>query len=148
MADAHGSGPCESNLMEVQVLLSAPNAAKPTLWRGFCFVLHDFYTILYLSTLRKMQKAEPHKRLRLFFLFFTRFGAVSYILPEEGPCFSHTDRRDLRGQCISNPSPSGRGAGYFRFRPVRRRELFHGQSPSEPMPAPIRAYSRPCNHRS
>ena len=23
-ADAHGSGPCESNFMEVQVLLSAP----------------------------------------------------------------------------------------------------------------------------
>ena len=25
LADAHGSGPCESNFMEVQVLLSAPN---------------------------------------------------------------------------------------------------------------------------
>ena len=24
LADAHGSGPCESNFMEVQVLLSAP----------------------------------------------------------------------------------------------------------------------------
>ena len=81
LADAHGSGPCESNLMEVQVLLSAPNTAKPTLCRGFCFVLHDFYTILCLSTLRKMQKAEPHKRLRLF---SARFGPVSYILPARG----------------------------------------------------------------
>ena len=25
LADAHGSGPCESNLMEVQVLLAAPD---------------------------------------------------------------------------------------------------------------------------
>ena len=28
LADAHGSGPCESNFMEVQVLLSAPRRSK------------------------------------------------------------------------------------------------------------------------
>ena len=28
LADAHGSGPCESNFMEVQVLLSAPRQSK------------------------------------------------------------------------------------------------------------------------
>ena len=29
LADAHGSGPCESNFMQVQVLLSAPNSKNP-----------------------------------------------------------------------------------------------------------------------
>ena len=29
LADAHGSGPCESNFMEVQVLLSAPKNKCP-----------------------------------------------------------------------------------------------------------------------
>ena len=29
LADAHGSGPCESNFMEVQVLLSAPRRGEP-----------------------------------------------------------------------------------------------------------------------
>ena len=29
LADAHGSGPCESNFMEVQVLLSAPKQYNP-----------------------------------------------------------------------------------------------------------------------
>ena len=28
MADAHGSGPCESNFMQVQVLLPAPTAVS------------------------------------------------------------------------------------------------------------------------
>ena len=28
LADAHGSGPCESNFMQVQVLLSAPNKKR------------------------------------------------------------------------------------------------------------------------
>ena len=39
-ADAHGSGPCESNFMEVQVLLSAPNHENPNLFsigEGFGF---------------------------------------------------------------------------------------------------------------
>ena len=29
LADAHGSGPCEGNFMEVQVLLSAPDQHNP-----------------------------------------------------------------------------------------------------------------------
>ena len=28
LADAHGSGPCESDFMQVQVLLSAPNSEQ------------------------------------------------------------------------------------------------------------------------
>ena len=32
LADAHGSGPCESNFMQVQVLLSAPESSL-----GLCF---------------------------------------------------------------------------------------------------------------
>ncbi len=31
LADAHGSGPCESNFMQVQVLLPAPNENNPNL---------------------------------------------------------------------------------------------------------------------
>ena len=45
LADAHGSGPCESNLMEVQVLLSAPKHENPNLipiGDGFGF-LHYFH---------------------------------------------------------------------------------------------------------
>ena len=37
MAVAQGSGPCESNLMQVQVLSSAPNSFKP----NFKFVQAD-----------------------------------------------------------------------------------------------------------
>lgn len=47
LADAHGSGPCESNFMEVQVLLAAPKAIEPAFLRWFYFYLHDFYTILF-----------------------------------------------------------------------------------------------------
>ena len=47
LADAHGSGPCESNFMEVQVLLAAPKAIEPAFLRWFYFCLHDFYTILF-----------------------------------------------------------------------------------------------------
>ena len=38
LADAHGSGPCESNFMQVQVLLSAPKKSfgNPKL---FCFYI-------------------------------------------------------------------------------------------------------------
>ena len=46
LADAHGSGPCESNLMEVQVLLSAPNSKNPNpkpIGEGFGFVIFIDY---------------------------------------------------------------------------------------------------------
>ena len=46
LADAHGSGPCESNFMQVQVLLSAPNENNPNLTPigdGFGFVLFYEY---------------------------------------------------------------------------------------------------------
>lgn len=42
LADAHGSGPCESNFMEVQVLLAAPKAIEPVQKRWFYFCIHDF----------------------------------------------------------------------------------------------------------
>ena len=46
LADAHGSGPCESNFMEVQVLLSAPNSTNPNpipIGEGFGFLLYLDY---------------------------------------------------------------------------------------------------------
>ena len=46
LADAHGSGPCESNFMEVQVLLSAPNSRNPNLvpiGNGFGFLIYLDY---------------------------------------------------------------------------------------------------------
>ena len=46
LADAHGSGPCESNFMQVQVLLSAPNSRNPNLvpiGEGFGFLLYLDY---------------------------------------------------------------------------------------------------------
>ena len=46
LADAHGSGPCESNLMEVQVLLSAPKHENPNLvpvGDGFGFLIYFDY---------------------------------------------------------------------------------------------------------
>ena len=41
LADAHGSGPCERKLMEVQVLLAAPNNENPNpspIGEGFGFL--------------------------------------------------------------------------------------------------------------
>ena len=46
LADAHGSGPCESDFMQVQVLLSAPNSKNPNLVPigvGFGFLLYLDY---------------------------------------------------------------------------------------------------------
>ena len=46
LADAHGSGPCESNFMQVQVLLSAPSEDNPNLLPvgdGFGFVFFYAY---------------------------------------------------------------------------------------------------------
>ena len=46
LADAHGSGPCESNFMQVQVLLSAPSEDNPNLLPvgdGFGFVFFYDY---------------------------------------------------------------------------------------------------------
>ena len=45
LADAHGSGPCESNLMEVQVLLSAPVGVVITLLE--CNYHSVFYALLF-----------------------------------------------------------------------------------------------------
>lgn len=43
LADAHGSGPCESNFMQVQVLFPAPNQYNPNqifqIGNGFGFFL-------------------------------------------------------------------------------------------------------------
>lgn len=46
LADAHGSGPCESNFMQVQLLLSAPKHSNPNLLPigetfGFVIFLKD-----------------------------------------------------------------------------------------------------------
>ncbi len=35
LADAHGSGPCDSNIMEVQVLLSASKTLIQIVWGFF-----------------------------------------------------------------------------------------------------------------
>ena len=46
LADAHGSGPCESNFMQVQVLLPAPSEDNPNLLPvgdGFGFVFFYAY---------------------------------------------------------------------------------------------------------
>ena len=47
LADAHGSGPCESNFMQVQVLLPAPNENNPNqifhVGDGFGFVIFIDY---------------------------------------------------------------------------------------------------------
>ena len=46
LADAHGSGPCESDFMQVQVLLSAPNSRNPNpvpIGEGFGFLLYLDY---------------------------------------------------------------------------------------------------------
>ena len=43
LADAHGSGPCESNFMEVQVLLAAPDNDNPNpvpIGDGFGFLVY------------------------------------------------------------------------------------------------------------
>ena len=49
LADAYGSGPYESNFMQVQVLLSAPNENNPNLTPigdGFGFVYYFQYPIV------------------------------------------------------------------------------------------------------
>ena len=43
LADAHGSGPCESNFMQVQVLLSAPQKAR--FYRAFCYFATHFTVV-------------------------------------------------------------------------------------------------------
>ena len=55
LADAHGSGPCESDFMQVQVLLSAPNSKNPNLvpiGEGFGF----FITIIIPNSAGQNQK--------------------------------------------------------------------------------------------
>ncbi len=56
LADAHGSGPCESNFMEVRVLLPAPTTLENLEismslgFRGFLFVKNStplVYTVFY-----------------------------------------------------------------------------------------------------
>ena len=46
LADAHGSGPCESNLMEVQVLLAAPEK------RTFVYQKFVFFNEINFSDLK------------------------------------------------------------------------------------------------
>jgi hypothetical protein len=49
LADAHGSGPCESNFMQVQVLLPAPTAVSyagtAVLYHIFALFYGDFQNI-------------------------------------------------------------------------------------------------------
>ena len=51
LADAHGSGPCESNFMQVQVLLSAPQKAR--FYRAFCY-LSAVFTVVRRITLHEI----------------------------------------------------------------------------------------------
>ena len=41
LADAHGSGPCEGNFMEVRILLSAPIKTQ-----SFC---SEFFSLLFIE---------------------------------------------------------------------------------------------------
>ena len=46
LADAHGSGPCGGNSLQVQLLLSAPNSTNPNpkpIGEGFGFVIFIDY---------------------------------------------------------------------------------------------------------
>lgn len=43
LADAHGSGPCESNFMQVQVLLPAPTAVSYAGTAVLCHIFGLFY---------------------------------------------------------------------------------------------------------
>ena len=56
LADAHGSGPCESNLMEVQVLLSAPRR------NGLCSVPIFVCTKISHALRRSSSFAKKHAR--------------------------------------------------------------------------------------
>ena len=46
LADAHGSGPCESNFMQVQLLLSAPKKSGVEIFR----VSAPFFVVYYIIT--------------------------------------------------------------------------------------------------
>ena len=47
LADAHGSGPCDRKVMEVQVLLSAPNHSKTNHFViGDCFRIVSFGIVI------------------------------------------------------------------------------------------------------
>ena len=63
LADAQASGACDSNIVQVQVLLSAPNSKNPNLvpiGNGFGFLLYFDYpnfnskTNIYDSSISKM----------------------------------------------------------------------------------------------
>ena len=43
LADAHGSGPCESNFMQVQVLLPAPKTAR--FYRAVLLYMHKNHIV-------------------------------------------------------------------------------------------------------
>ena len=66
LADAHGSGPCESNFMQVRLLLSAPNKNNPNLLPiGETFGFSLFFDYPNFNT--KIKKTEvkendKHKR--------------------------------------------------------------------------------------
>lgn len=54
LADAHGSGPCENNFMQVQVLLPAPpenleKAHKQAIFRGLFFLIFLYAICALLS---------------------------------------------------------------------------------------------------
>ena len=50
LADAHGSGPCESNFMQVQVLLSAPKVGTYFVTYLFLCITNSEQNIESLST--------------------------------------------------------------------------------------------------
>ena len=67
LADAHGSGPCESNFMQVQVLLPAPISS---IHKGFGFLNTRFlFFILRLNVNNwgnhKKQNNDNYKRQRI-----------------------------------------------------------------------------------
>ena len=73
LADAHGSGPCESNFMEVQVLLSAPNSRNPNLvpiGEGFGFLLYLNYPNLIANLKNANIEISGDKTLTGFISFY------------------------------------------------------------------------------
>ena len=69
LADAHGSGPCESNFMQVQVLLPAPSENNPNLTPigdGF-----GFFSFLSSHKYRLVTKNEMKNKIYSQILFLT-----------------------------------------------------------------------------
>ena len=83
LADAHGSGPCESNFMEVQVLLSASKAPHTLCMRAFCYRRCSLMVKHQLPKLRSgVRFPSPaymyQSRIYVFFTYVRDFSFVNF----------------------------------------------------------------------